>query len=210
MIKRMGRVLFSLMVVVLAVSGAVPAEEQQAAAENRWSLTDVEQKWFYTKVNIFYEKPRRIYSTNYHKGKVLPAGTRVKVTFAAGREIEFEDGKGQTYIMVLKKKHSLDTMTLRGYFEQQFSADDPLRKDGEYGRFTDAELWNIKNGTIEKGMSRSAVLMAYGYPPSHETPSLENDKWTYWLGSLHAKPINVYFRDGRVYRIVTAGKVVPE
>ena len=38
----------------------------------------------------------------------------------------------------------------------------------------------IKSGIIEVGMSREAVLMAYGYPPTIRTPSLDTDRWTYW------------------------------
>jgi hypothetical protein len=199
---------FLSIIMVLAFSGAVLAGEQQAGAGDKdgWSLSDVEEKWFHTRVNIFYQKPRKIYSTNLHKGKTLPAGSKVKITFAAGREIEFEDGKGQTFILILRKKHTVEEMTLREYFDQHFSSEDPLRKDGPYAGFTDSEQWNIKNGTIEKGMSRPAVLMAYGYPPSHETPSLKDDKWTYWAGSLRARPIHVYFKDGRVYRIEQEGK----
>lgn len=210
--NRFAAAVFFSIILTLAFTGASPgADDMKAAAGGKdpWSLKDVEEKAFYTRVNIFYEKARRIASTNFHKGKLLPAGSTVTIVFAEGREIEFRDSAGGTYILVLMKKHSMEGMSLRAYFDQHFSVEDPLRKDGPYGKFTDTERWNIKNGTIEKGMSRTAVLAAYGYPPSHETPSLEDDKWTYWVESLR-KPVNVYFRDERVYRIVTAGKIASD
>ena len=169
-------------------------------------MAELEGKTFYTAANIFYEKPGKIYSTNYHKGKILPAGTKVTVTYAGGREIEFKDEKDEKFLLILKKKHTSESMTLRKYFDQYFSSESPVRPGGPFAGFTESEQWNIKNGMIEKGMSRAAVLMAYGYPPTHETPDLSADKWAYWIGSLHAKPVYVYFKDDRVYRIVTDGK----
>ena len=41
---------------------------------------------------------------------------------------------------------------------------------------------HIEKGTVGGGMTKEAVLMAYGYPPSHRTPSLSMDTWTYWTG----------------------------
>ncbi len=91
-------------------------------------------------------------------------------------------------------------MTLPAYFKQYFSAESPLRPGGPYDAFTESERWSIKNGTIEKEMCKAAVLMAYGYPPSHATPSLKDDnKW-----SLHGLPVYVYFRNDRVYKIVSS------
>ncbi len=169
-------------------------------------MAEVEGKTFYTAANIFYEKPEKINSTNYHKGKILPVGSKVTIVYAGGREIEFKDEKNTRFLLILKKKHTDDSMTLRRYFDQYFSAEDPLRPGGPYSALTDAEQWDIKNGIIEKGMSRAAVLMAYGYPPSHETPNLKADKWAYWIGSMHGKPLYVYFKDEHVYKIINEGK----
>ena len=40
---------------------------------------EVSGKTFYTTANIWYERPVLIESTNYHKGTVLPIGTKVKI-----------------------------------------------------------------------------------------------------------------------------------
>jgi hypothetical protein len=44
-------------------------------------------------------------------------------------------------------------------------------------------------------MSKDAVVMAYGYPPDHKTPSLKTDLWTYWENRLIS--ITVQFADGK-------------
>jgi hypothetical protein len=42
------------------------------------------------------------------------------------------------------------------------------------------EITAIKEGIIVDGMSKNAVLVAYGYPPEHRTGSLYSDRWIYW------------------------------
>jgi len=55
---------------------------------------------------------------------------------------------------------------------------------GLYSKFNGEEKENIKKGTIAEGMSKEAVLMAYGYPPSHRTAALASDEWAYWIADL--------------------------
>ncbi len=203
-----GVVLAGIIVAVLLAAGSAVAGSRNTTRSDRENVPEVAEKWFYTKVNIFYDNPRRIHSTNYHKGKVLSAGSLVLISFAEGKDIEFQDTKGRRFALTLVKKHAVPGMTLKTYFEQLFSAEDPYRKEGPFEKLTDSERWNIKNGTIEKGMSREAVLAAYGYPPGHETPSLDDDKWTYWVDSR--KPMTVFFKDGRIYRIMSEGKLIAE
>ena len=45
----------------------------------------------------------------------------------------------------------------------------------------DREINAIRNGIIVDGMSKEAVLVAYGRPPEHRTPDLERNIWYYWL-----------------------------
>ncbi len=198
----------TVILLVLSTCRTLPAEDNQEseldADKQAAALTQFEGKALYTTANIFYEKPGKILSTNYHKGRILPAGSRVTIAFARGREIEFKDEKGAEYRIILKRKHTSPTMSLPEYFKQYFSAENPLRPGGPYDAFTESERWSIKNGTIEKGMCRAAVLMAYGYPPSHATPSLKDDKWTRWIGRLHGQPVYVYFRNDRVYKIANS------
>jgi len=47
--------------------------------------------------------------------------------------------------------------------------------------FSKLERNAIAMAEVKKGMSKKAVLAAYGYPPAHKTPSLEGSKWLYWI-----------------------------
>jgi len=52
---------------------------------------------------------------------------------------------------------------------------------------TAKEIEAIKTGSLCVGMSKAAVVVAYGYPPEHVTPSLDNDVWTYWMDRFRKK-----------------------
>lgn len=137
---------------------------------------DVKGKTFYTMANIWYEKPSEIFSANYHRGSIIPVGTKVKIEKISGRG-----------------------MTEWDYFDQYFSEENPMRKDGPFEKLSEDEKNNIRIGEINEGMSKSAVLMSYGYPPSHKTPSLKNDIWIYWVNRFAQRVI--YFKDDKVIKI---------
>jgi hypothetical protein len=145
---------------------------------------------------MWYENPKKILSTNYHRGTILPAGTKVTVDEVKGKKIRFTAGNGQEFEITFVKKHSSDEIDIWAHFRRYFSTKNPLGKGGPYGRFSDKEKRNIKTGEIQVGMSKEAVLMAYGYPPAHRTPSLESDQWVYWIDRFVNRP--VVFRNGRV------------
>ena len=54
----------------------------------------------------------------------------------------------------------------------------------------------IRNGDMRKGMTKELVLMARGYPPAHETPSIEGDRWVYWSSRFVKQTI--VFTNGRL------------
>src|SRR6267143_6931070 len=47
----------------------------------------------YTAYNIWFEQPTRVYSTNYQKGNLLPAGSAVKDVNRSKNKLEFTDEK---------------------------------------------------------------------------------------------------------------------
>jgi hypothetical protein len=51
---------------------------------------------------------------------------------------------------------------------------------------SDREINAIKSGTVVDGMSKEAVLVAYGRPPEHRTPNLERRVWYYWRNKLQS------------------------
>jgi len=154
---------------------------------------------YYTKVNIWYENSQKIASTNYHRGAMIPVGTKVNVLGISGDKITFttEDQQGVTFVLINMRKHSLvDTQVL---FTQHFSETDPKAAGGEFSKFNNKERDNIEAGTVSEGMSREAVIMSYGYPPKHRTPALTNNIWTYWDARATRRVVS--FRNERVSRI---------
>ncbi len=156
-------------------------------------------KEHYTAANIWYKHPREIWSLNHHRGVMLPAGTRVTIKGISGRTITFVDQRGTKYRLMLAKKYTAPRFTTNDLFGQYFTATDPLDKNGAFSRLTELEKNGVKTGRIAVGMSKQAVLMAYGYPPTHMTPSTESDVWKYWTNRFRA--YLVYFQNGRVVEI---------
>ena len=154
---------------------------------------------FYTTVNIWYENPQNIASTNYHAGAILPAGTEVRIQQVDMQGIDFTVVEtGRAYRLNHVKRHS--EISIEEYFDRHFSKTDPMGEDGRFQEFTEDEQENIKAGTITEGMSKDAVIMAYGYPPTHRTYSLKANRWTYWLNRFLTQEVR--FEDDRVSEII--------
>ncbi len=135
---------------------------------------------YFLKVNVWYEpsKETKILSTNYHISKRLNVGEKFKIIDLAGKEIFFSDEKGVEYAIIHHTKYT--PISLIELFNRYFSKTSVMATGGAFTNFTQEEQNNIRNGQIVKGMSKEAVLMSYGFPPEHRTPSLERDDWIYW------------------------------
>ncbi len=151
---------------------------------------------YYTKVNIWYEDPAKIVSTNYHRGAIIPYGSKVAIVSRSGEKILFsvDDQPGITFVLTNIRKYSL--MDTAGLFQQYFAQEDPKAQGKEFGKFNSREKDNIENGTVEAGMSKEAVIAAYGYPPKHKTPALTSNIWTYWDARSVRRVLT--FKDNRV------------
>ena len=154
---------------------------------------------YYTKVNIWYEDPEEILSTNYHKGTIISVGSKVKITDYKGTEISFtkEDLAGVKFTIVDVPKYSL--VSMGELFSHYFSKDDPRASGGEFSKLSGREKENIEKGSLTEGMSKEAAIMAYGYPPKHKTPDLTNDIWYYWNSRFSTKEVT--FRNNRIIKI---------
>lgn len=148
---------------------------------------------YYTAVNIWHYKPMRIYSTNYHTGTILRVGTKCRVTGVNKKGIEFETADGKEFRILYVPRHS--TITVQEMFGRYFSKKNEMGPGGKFESFTPRERDAVRGAVINPGMRKEAVLMAYGYPPSHRTPSLDEDTWIYFKG-LYV-PYTVKFENGR-------------
>jgi len=137
-----------------------------------------EGETYYTKANIWYENAKPI-KVNYHRGTMILVGTEVKIDAFKRNEIKFTTSSGVTLVFQNDPKYS--TINLQKLFDRYFSKENILTaRGGLYRKFSKKEKEHIKEGTIEEGMSKEAVLIAYGYPPSHRTTALTSDEWAYW------------------------------
>ncbi|MCL5279424.1 MAG: outer membrane protein assembly factor BamE [Planctomycetes bacterium] len=51
-----------------------------------------------------------------------------------------------------------------------------------YENLSDVDRQGIEAGKALVGMSKQGVMIALGYPAQHRTPSLDDNRWTYWKG----------------------------
>jgi hypothetical protein len=146
----------------------------------------------YTAFNMWYVmgKEDDMFTINYKTGIMIPAGTEVSNIKVDEEEILFstvDDGK--KYVVNFKAKFH-PGKTTQDYARMMFSENDfdQLTKG-----MSKTEINGIDEGVILVGMSKKAVIVAYGYPPEHKTPSLNDNIWTYWLSKM--KSTVIYFND---------------
>lgn len=154
---------------------------------------EIEGALFYIQTNMWFEKENNFAATNFHKGRIIPVGTKVRVDKIRSSQITFtilDENMSYTYTR-LGRHSKIDIFEL---FSRYFSKDNPMVENGKFSKFTKEEQRNIQEGIITPGMTKDAVLMAYGYPPTHKTPELSSNVWIYW--ESRAISVKVYFKDG--------------
>ena len=104
------------------------------------------------------------------------------------------EGEKESNVVEHLTKYS--NITLEELYERLFSETNPTAAGGEFGSFTKEEQNNIRKGVLDRGMSKRAVLMAYGYPPGHRTPDLDYHIWTFWQS--RGQRMVAYFRKDRL------------
>ncbi len=154
-------------------------------------ITDKEGQTVYTQRNLWFHEGEHI-TTNYQAGTKLPINSRVTITGSSGETIAIETADGNQYTIVNVADYTKEDIA--GIYDRYFA-----NSKVDLSRFTAQERRAIEKGRIDEGMSKEALLVARGYPPAHETPSLESDSWRYWK-KRHDTMI-VEFDDGRVSRV---------
>ncbi len=153
----------------------------------------------YLAYNIWIEKPDIIFSCNYKRGTMVPAGTlvdRIEIKtdnktrmYLAFNTPEYEKSF-KVYIQsrVQGEDFTLDDLKARMFTDKDFKA---LTAD-----FTEMEVDAIVKGVICQGMSKEAVLVSWGYPPNRSTFSTKLNNWIYPMNRWKTSEI-VFNKDGR-------------
>ncbi len=150
----------------------------------------------YTLVNLHPDEvQRRLYSVNYQREGLIPFCTPVTIGSVTTEKMVFtttESGRTYEYYFHNRLVHGI-TEHLGLYFGRTCNAAgvDTLGDDDRKG---------IAAGRARVGMSKAGVLTAIGYPPTHETPSLEGNTWTYWISRFNK--MKVLFKGDLVTHVI--------
>jgi uncharacterized lipoprotein YehR (DUF1307 family) len=132
---------------------------------------------YYLAHNLWTNGRHKISSINYQYGSVLPFGTEVKILDISKNEIKFQVvPSGYKYTIKYYEKYAMEP--IQEYLKKLITTESrsELAK-GVSSEFLDAML----RGKVLPGMTRKEVILTYGPPSPHRTPSLLNPTWVYWL-----------------------------
>ncbi len=156
----------AIVVVVAALWGCKPALPPEV-------LHEYQSRSLVTCCNIHYEG-EEINDANYYVGQTVPLGTPVQVQKVGRDSITFlADGRKLTLV----RKYGTEQESFQQYLDKVLVAGDPKAR---VARFPRAVQDAIRDGRVERGMTREQVILALGYPPAHRTPSLTAGEWLYW------------------------------
>jgi hypothetical protein len=152
-------------------------------------IVPVAGKDYFTRFTFHEEKNEHI-TTNYARGPVIPINTPVKLVSMSGSQLVLKRlDSGQE--VKIKNEEKYTKKPIPEIASLMLSAEKtPLEK------LPEDVAAAIRNGDMRKGMTKELVLMARGYPPAHETPSIDGDRWVYWSSRFVKQTI--VFSNGRL------------
>lgn len=155
-------------------------------------------KKLFTAYNVWFEKPERIYSINYKKGAIIPAGTKVRdveiITQRNRKAIIFTTVKENKSFVIYWVKKYHPGKSIKQFKNNLFTT---KRFEELTAKMNKEEIMAVKKGEVVKGMSKRALIVCYGPPPEHATFRREQNVWTYWTSKFIRKKV-FFSDDGRV------------
>lgn len=185
----------SSLVAICFLIGACAQDSKQLKDEQVSKPAEAEavkEPVLYTAYNIWKHKPRSMWCINYKVGyDIIPAGTEVKDAQvyrpAIGRPtIRFTTVSDGREFRIYFNPNWHPGKTIEDYEKNMFSI---KTFDQLTAGMSEKEIDAIKRGVVVNGMSKDAVLVSYGPPAEHETPSLEDNSWLYWTTRIIRKRI---------------------
>lgn len=188
----------SLMLISLLSGHALTAQESPSPQ----TMEKSNQARIYTSYNLWYEKPDRMYCVNYARGARIPAGTEVmhvdigRKVFKRHPLIRFTTKDNREYTIYFNKKFH-PGVTIEEFKDRLFTK----KSFAELTKgLTEKEIESIKKGRLVTGMSKQAVLITMGYPPEHQTPSLDESQWYYWANRFRKEAVR-FDENGRTSQV---------
>lgn len=148
-----------------------------AALALSWAATvfaaDDDQIYFVQ--HSFYAYKHKYVTTNYHVDTLIPINTRAKITDMGSSEMEIELPDLNNMEVKIKNIEKYTHKNMEEIKDRMFG-----KTEVNLSKYSQDVQDAIKSGQIKVGMTKEEVLLAYGYPPVHKTPSLDDNQWTYW------------------------------
>jgi hypothetical protein len=115
-----------------------------------------------------------ISDANWSSLPMLPAGQPTKITDYGRYRIFVEiDGKPMRLGLDYGRSEPL------GQFARKIVvAQDPKAKIATWPA---GAREAVRLGKVTRGMTREQVIVSLGYPPTHQTPTLDSPQWKYWF-----------------------------
>jgi len=142
----------------------------------------------YTAYNIWRLPKKEMYCINYKYGSnIIPAGTEVSNAKAIKHDLHNDELDNPFISFKIVKEGKTIEIKYRNKYHPGIKIEDykkmmfTTKTFSEHTKgMTANEIRAIKAGVLVQGMSKRAVLVAYGYPPEHQTPTLNSNRWRYW------------------------------
>lgn len=147
----------------------------------------------YTCCNLHYDGDW-ISDANWSALPMIPAGSPVRVLeFGRHRVIVEISGRRMTLGLDYGRKQPLST-----WARNVVLPEDPKPKIAAWPE----PIRNaVREGRIAIGMTKEQVIVAVGYPPAHETPSVALPQWKYWH-TTHGTYLVAWNDAGRVTDVI--------
>lgn len=185
---------FPLFVLALAIAfcpfSLSAADSIHYLASVKRDEVPVAGKQYYLRHTFMYEKGTHN-ATNYWRGTLAPINTRASLITLGEKSMLLRLDSGETVNVENMPNFTRSDMTA---IAKRMLARDPVPVE----KFDKSLVVAIKNGVMRIGMTKEQVIMARGYPPGHETPSLDLDTWKYWSSRLVTQ--SVVFENGVLVR----------
>lgn len=143
-----------------------------------------------------------ISDANWSSLPMISAGAPIRAKAYAEHHITVEIDVIYTQEMALGLDYGR-SQTIGDWARKMIVQEDPR---GRIGRWPEPVQRAVRAGKVAIGMTKEQVIVSLGYPPAHETPSLDAERWKYWYGKFDTFLV-VWDAQGRVRDVVADPRV---
>lgn len=141
------------------------------------------------------EAASKLYATNYQQIGLIPVCSKVTLLELSRKRLRFRnEATGKTYDYFY---HAAAAEPFPDHLARYFGYECPRQALDALGEL---DRQGVALGKPITGMTKAGIVFAMGYPPPHVNPSLESDRWIYWLGRFEQEVV-VFDGSGRVMAI---------